>query len=61
MFRSEFTAEERNNLLIQAEDNIISDITNMGILEEAERNIMDFFKFPLKQLGFQIVNFKFKD
>jgi len=61
LFREKFSPEERNNLFIQAEDNIISDITNMGILEEAERNIKGIFTFPLRQLGFQIVNFKFKD
>lgn len=61
LLRDDFKAGERNDLLIQAEDNIVNDITNMGILKEAEHNIMSFFELPLKQLGFQIVNFKFKD
>lgn len=61
LLRKPFKATEINNLFIQAENNIVNDITKMGILKEAERNIMNFFELPLKQLGFQIVNFKFKD
>lgn len=60
-FRSSFTAEERNALLKQGEEDIVADITNLGILEDAENNASDFFTAMLYQLGFENVTIKFDD
>lgn len=60
LLRSGFTAEERTMLLRQGQQDIISDIENIGILKEAENNVSDFFKAMMSQMGFKsiIVNFE---
>ncbi len=60
--RSGFNAEERNQLLIQGEQNIRSDLENLGIIKDAKENATQFFQTLLNSAGYQnvIVNFKEK-
>lgn len=58
-FRSNFTADDRNNLLRQGEKAILDDAANLGILKDAEENARVFFETLLKQVGFETVNVKF--
>lgn len=58
-FRSSFSAEERNALLKQGEADIAADIYNMGILDDAEENVADFFSAMLYQMGFKNVTVNF--
>lgn len=60
-FRSSFTAQERNALLKQGEEDIVADIASLGILEDAEKNASDFFTAMLYQLGFKNVTVRFED
>ena len=58
-FRSDFTAEERNNLLRQGEEAIMADAENLGILSDAEKNAQMFFEALLSQVGFEKINVVF--
>lgn len=60
ILRSDFSAEERNNLLRQGEEDIRKDIANIGILNDAETNAADFFKAMLSQMGFETVTVNFE-
>lgn len=57
--RSNFTVENRNDLLKQAEEAIIADAENLGILKDAEQNTKLFFEALLAQVGFDniIINY----
>lgn len=57
--RFNFTAQERNQLLRQGEEDIRKDVPNMGILQDAEKNASSFFKSLLSQMGFESVTVKF--
>ena len=57
--RSNFTTEDRNNLLRQGEKAIMDDAENLGILKDAEENARLFFESLLKQVGFETVTVKF--
>lgn len=57
--RFNFTAQERNLLLQQGEEDIRKDVPNMGILQDAEKNATSFFKSLLSQIGFETVTVKF--
>lgn len=57
--RHDFTVEERNELLRQGEENILTDIENLGILEEAEKNAKSFFETLLTQMGFSTITIDF--
>lgn len=57
--RSEFSAEERSNLLKQGEESILESVPSLGILEEAEKNASSFFKTMLKQTGFNTITIEF--
>lgn len=59
-FRSKFSAAERNHLLQLGEKNIREDVSNLGILEDAQKNASSFYKALLNQLGFEIVTVKFE-
>jgi hypothetical protein len=59
MLRSNFTTEDRNNLLRQGEKAIMDDAENLGILKDAEENARLFFESLLKQVGFETVTVKF--
>lgn len=57
--RSDFTAENRNALLKQAEEEIIADAENLGILKDAEQNARLFFEALFLQIGIEkvVINF----
>lgn len=57
--RFNFTAQERNLLLRQGEEDIRKDVPRMGILQDAEKNASSFFKSLLSQMGFKSVTVKF--
>jgi hypothetical protein len=57
--RSNFTTEDRNNLLRQGEKAILDDAANLGILKDAEENARLFFESLLKQVGFETITVKF--
>ena len=59
-FRSGFSAEDRLDLQVQAEQDINEDIVNMGITTEAENNAKDFFTAMLRQIGFENITIEFK-
>ena len=60
--RSDFNTEERNNLLIQGEQNIRADLENLGIIKDAKENAVQFFQTLLNCAGYKnvVVNFKEK-
>ena len=57
----DFTAEDRNNLLRQGEEDILADAPNLGILEDAEMNARMFFEALLSQVGFEKINVVFNE
>lgn len=59
-FRSGFSAQQRMDLLVQAENDINEDIVNLGITAEAEANASELMTAMLKQIGFENVNIKFE-
>lgn len=59
-FRSSFSAEERNALLKQGEEDIVNDVPNLGIIADAEKNVSDFFSSMLSQMGYEEVTIKFE-
>ena len=59
--RFSFTAEERNNLLTQGEEDIRADLEHLGILKDAEENTKMFFKALLQQFGYNNIEVKFKE
>lgn len=59
--RFDFTAEDRNNLLRQGEEDILADAPNLGILEDAENNARMFFEALLSQVGFEKINVVFNE
>lgn len=58
--RSDFKEGEKNDLLVQGEDSVRSEIANMGILADAEHNARDIFKATLLQLGYKNIDIKFE-
>lgn len=59
-FRGSFTAAESNGLLKQGEEDILGQVENLGILADAEKNVKDFFKAMLTQMGFNNITVKFE-
>lgn len=59
--RFDFTAEDRNNLLRQGEEDILADAPNLGILEDAEMNARMYFEALLSQVGFEKINVVFNE
>ena len=59
LLRSNFSAAQRNALIKQGEQDIINDIDNIGILQQAEDNATQWMKTYFKQLGFDNVTVKF--
>lgn len=59
-FRANFTPEEKQQLLVLGENDIRSDIPNMGIIEDAEANAKLFFTALFSQLGYEKINIKFE-
>ena len=59
--RSDFTTEDRMNFLKQGEENIMADVENLGILQDAEKNATLFFESLFAQLGVKEVKVTFKE
>ena len=59
-FRGNFTASESNGLLKQGEEEILSQVEDLGILTDSEKNVKDFFKAMLTQMGFKVITIKFE-
>ena len=59
-FRSGFSAADRLDLQVQAEQDINEDIVNMGITAEAETNAKDLFTAMLRQIGFKNITIDFE-
>ena len=59
LMRSNFTVENRNDLLKQAEEAIIADAENLGILKDAEKNAKLFFEALLAQVGFDNITINY--
>jgi hypothetical protein len=59
LFRSDFTAAERNQLMAQGEAQIRKNMASTDILRTAESNASLFIGQFLRQLGFQKVDIRF--
>jgi hypothetical protein len=59
LFRSDFTAAERNQLMSQGETQIRNSIEDTGILQTAESNASLFIGQFLRQLGYQHIDIQF--
>ena len=59
LFRSDFTAAERNQLMAQGEDQIRKNMASTDILRTAESNASLFIGQFLRQLGYQKVDIRF--
>ncbi len=59
LFRSSFTNEEQNQLLIQAEQQIRQTADSLGILKSSAENANLFFNSFLKNLGFKKITIEF--
>jgi len=57
--RSRFNAEEQNYILQLGEKNIREDVPNLGILQDAEKNVTEVFTTMLSQMGFENININF--
>ena len=58
--RSDFSPEDKNNILRQGEADIRADIPNLGILAVAKTNTVSFFTSMLKEMGFETVEIDFE-
>jgi hypothetical protein len=58
-FRDHFTVAEQNNLMQQAERQIIAQSREMGILQEAEKNSKEWLTRFLQQLGYKNIDIQF--
>ena len=58
--RSDFSQEEKNNILRQGEADIRADIPNLGILSVAKTNTVSFFTSMLKEMGFEKIDIEFE-
>lgn len=61
LLRSDFSAEDRTQILQQGEKDIRADIPTMGILTDAEQNTRTFFTTLLRQLGYSNITIKFEE
>ncbi len=60
-FRSRFSADEQNHILELGEKDIREDIPNLGILQDAEKNVTEVFTAMLSQMGFKNININFEE
>lgn len=58
-FRSDFSVEERNEILIQGEEAIMADAEEIGILKDAEDNVRMLFESLLVGAGYDEINVTF--
>jgi hypothetical protein len=61
LFRSSFTNDERNSILVQGEKSIRENVSELGILDDAEINAKIFMESFLRRAGYKIINISFKD
>lgn len=59
ILRSDFTAEERNQILRQGEDAILNDAEKIGILKDAQNNVRTIFESLLVGASFKEINISF--
>lgn len=59
--RGDFSAEERNELLIQGENDIRSSVEGLGIYDDAKKFASDYFESMLKMAGYEKVTINFKE
>lgn len=60
-FRSSFSADEQNHILELGEKDIRDDVPNLGILQDAEKNVTEVFTAMLNQMGFENINIQFEE
>lgn len=60
-FRSRFSAEEQNQILELGEKDIREDVPNLGIFQDAEKNVTEIFTAMLNQMGFENINIQFEE
>ena len=58
--RDKFTPEDKQELLTLAEKDILEDIPNMGILDDAQKNAKLFFTALFAQFGYDKIDIKFE-
>jgi hypothetical protein len=59
LFRTKFSSDEKNDLAIQAENQLKESIQSLGILTTAETNASLFIDNFLKNLGYKNINIHF--
>lgn len=59
LFRTKFSSEEKNQLAVQAENQIEESVQSLGILTTAETNASLFIDNFLKNLGYKNINIHF--
>lgn len=59
LFRTKFTSQEKNELAVQAENQIKASVQSLGILTTAETNASLFIDNFLKNLGYKNINIHF--
>ena len=59
IFRTKFTSQEKNELAVQAENQIKASVQSLGILTTAETNASLFIDNFLKNLGYKNINIHF--
>lgn len=60
-FRSRFSADEQNYILQLGEKDIREDVPNLGILQDAEKNVKEIFTAMLTQMGFESITINFEE
>ncbi len=58
-FRDHFSLQEQNDLMKQAEKQILAQSNKMGILEEAEKNTKIWLTSYLEKLGYEKIDIQF--
>ena len=59
LFRTKFTSQEKNELAVQAENQIKESVPSLGVLVTAETNASLFVDNFLKNLGYKNINISF--
>ena len=59
-FRQKFSDRERQALLRQGERDIVRDLPNLCVLDEAESNAVEFFRSMLEKMGFDNIQIVFE-
>jgi len=60
--RSDFTIEDRNNIMKSCEDSLINNTQLLNsVIDDAKTSATDFFEITLTNLGYEKITIKFKD